>query len=46
MEEYDGNQKGVEEENEDLADGDEDANVRDCEVGKFAVCVICQREVV
>ena len=48
MEEYDGNQKGVEEEYEEEGDEDDDVNVRVVHLHevlprKFAVCVICQR---
>ena len=50
MEEYDGNQKGVEEEYEEEGDEDDDVNVRVVHLHevlprKFAVCVICHREV-
>ena len=47
MEEYDGNQKGVEEEYEQEGDEAEDANVLRVVLlhHVFAVCVICQREV-
>ena len=49
MEEYDGNEKGVEEEGEEEADEDDDVHVRFVRFHKVllprkrAVCVICQR---
>ena len=48
MEEYDGDEKGVEEEGEEEADEDDDVHVRFVRLHevlprKLAVCVICQR---
>ena len=50
MEEYDGDEKGVEEEGEEEADEDDDVNIwllglHEVHPRKLAVCVICQRGV-